>query len=299
MRQLVLSSHWFYHCTRNAELTDEESENTIRVKSSFGWYVRGLSTGRLIKRDIQPSDFPIENNGTYATENYRTTFKVCCQEFIETVLAFFYYPVTGRAVLVRISPKRVSKSFFYWELVVLLQKIVLLIIATRFSDLIQDVQLIVTLLMLCIFLAMQVKNEPYFLPRLNRLHQLTIMAPMIYCLCRIIIAGLVEVNFGGQVDPYVKFNINVPAYLYEYTRSYINVDGVQVQSLIQITTLLNRASLFIVVVFWLRILFDHFCFYLVMMEDKEVELTALSKGTNKRDAFSIEEQEILAKQGKE
>ena len=86
------------------------------------------------------------------------------------MLAFVYYPVTGRAVLVRISPKHVSKSYFYWELVVLLQKIVLLIIATRFNDEIMDVQLVITLLVLCIFLAMQVKNEPYFVPRLNRLH---------------------------------------------------------------------------------------------------------------------------------
>ena len=226
MRQLVMSSHWFFHSNRPSNnLTDEEFDHVIGAKSSFGFFVRGLSTGRLINREITDKEFPIENNGTFSSKNRRSQFKVCCQEFSESVLTFLYYPITNNAVLVRISPKQVSKSYFYWELVPFLQKIVLLILATRFSDEIMNMQLITTLIILSIFLVMQVKNEPYFTPRLNRLHQMTILAGMWYCLCRIIIVGLNETNFGGQVDHTKKFNIPIPEKFYEFTRTYVKIDG--------------------------------------------------------------------------
>ena len=93
------------------------------------------------------------------------------------------------------------------------------------------------------------------------------MAGVIYCLCRIIIVGLIEVNFGGQIDSKVEFNVKFSESLYEYTRSYINIDGMYVKNLIWVTRKLNETSLLVVLIFWLRILYDHLCFYMVLMHE--------------------------------
>ena len=56
----------------------------------------------------------------------------------ETLLTYFIYPLTARGILVRISPDHVSKSYFYWELVLFVEKIVLLALTTRYDPQIDD-----------------------------------------------------------------------------------------------------------------------------------------------------------------
>mmetsp|Transcript_21389 Transcript_21389/g.28691 ORF Transcript_21389/g.28691 Transcript_21389/m.28691 type:complete len:242 (-) Transcript_21389:1324-2049(-) len=170
MRQAIQSSHWIFHSNRDRKLlTDEQAIGVAHTKSKFGFYFVGFSTGRLLIREITESDFPIENNGTFSAKNKRSPFKMCGQLCREGCLTFLVYPITARGVLIRISPDHVSKSFFYWELVLWFEKIALLLLATRFNEQIADSQLIFTFILLSIFLSVQVRNKPYFSPRANML----------------------------------------------------------------------------------------------------------------------------------
>ena len=55
--------------------------------------------------------------------------------------------------MVRISPKHVSKSYFYWEFVLCLEKFVLVLLATTFDQDMQIVQLVFGMFVLFFFLA--------------------------------------------------------------------------------------------------------------------------------------------------
>lgn len=134
MRQMIASSHWIFHSNRNRKLlNDEQAVGVASTKSKFGFYFVGFTTGRLLVRDVTENEFPIENSGTFSEKNKRSPFKQCGQFLREGLLVVLLYPLTGRGVLVRISPDHVSKSFFYWELVIWLEKIALLVLATRFD----------------------------------------------------------------------------------------------------------------------------------------------------------------------
>ena len=70
MRQIMLSSHWIFHSNRDRTLLEiEEQVEVARTKSNFGFFFTGFTTGRLLKRPITNSDYPIENAGTYAAKN--------------------------------------------------------------------------------------------------------------------------------------------------------------------------------------------------------------------------------------
>ena len=79
--------------------------------------------------------------------------------------------------------------------------------------------------MLSVFLTLQVLNKPYFSPRANFLRALTIIACIGYCACRVIISGLGQIYYGGQLNPGVDLNIQIPNKHYEYTRGYINLES--------------------------------------------------------------------------
>ena len=131
----MASSHWIFHSNRDRKLlNDEQAVGVASTKSKFGFYFVGFTTGRLLVRQITENDFPIENSGTFSAKNKRSPFKMCGQLCREGLLVFLVYPLTGRGVLVRISPDHVSKSFFYWELVIFIEKVALLVLATRFNQ---------------------------------------------------------------------------------------------------------------------------------------------------------------------
>ena len=81
MRKLVVSSHWIFHSGRDRRvLDDEELTNSIRIKSTFGFFYTGLTISKLIDRELADDDFPIENEGTYSDENFRYQYLNCCQQ---------------------------------------------------------------------------------------------------------------------------------------------------------------------------------------------------------------------------
>lgn len=135
IHKLVLNSHWIYHSGRDrSKLDQEEFSNSVRTKSSYGFFYAGLSISRLLGRPLEDDDFPIENVGTYSDENLRSDWKVCCQSIRESILIYLYHPISGKGALVRISPKHVSKSYFYWEFIVFIEKFILILLATRFGQ---------------------------------------------------------------------------------------------------------------------------------------------------------------------
>ena len=154
VRKLVLNSHWIYHSGRDRNKLDhEELKHSINVKSFYGFFYTGLSISRLLKRPLNDDDFPIENYGTYSDENLRSTWKVCCQSIKESILIYFYHPISGKGALVRIDPKHVSKSYFYWEFIIFIEKFILIILATQVGHELKEVQLVITMFILCFFLS--------------------------------------------------------------------------------------------------------------------------------------------------
>ena len=176
----------------------------------------------------------------------------------------------------RISPKHVSKSYFYWEFVVFTEKVILTILAARFEQDLKGVQLVFAMICLCIFLAIQMHNEPYFTARLNRFHNLAIIAQLWYCACRAIMMGLVQINMGGQVDPHVEKNIALPEELFEYTRGYVDIESESIELAIQTVFFVNLIIISAVMFHFLQIMYQHFLFYLVMMQDLESKLKNLT-----------------------
>lgn len=153
MRQVMLSSHWIFHSNRDRSLLEvEEKWSVATAKSHFGFYFVGFSTGQLLKREITDSDYPIENSGTFSKKNMRSPFKICCQVTKETLLTYLVYPLTAHGMLVRISPDHVNKSFFYWELVMYIEKLILIALLTRFTPNIADAQLVVAIIVVAAFL---------------------------------------------------------------------------------------------------------------------------------------------------
>ena len=226
LRAFCGRAHWIFHSARNRDnLDDDELANSVSAKSAFGFFYSGLSIGRLLKRDLRDTDYLIENSGTFSDENKRTRFKYCCQGAKEWFLLWAYHPISGKATLVRITPDHVSQSFFYWEFVILVEKLILIIHATQFNQDLKSMQLILAMLILCVFMAIQMHNEPYFTTRLNRLHSLAIFTCILYCACRVIMTGLVSILPGGQANPFVEKSIVIPEEYYTYTRGYVDIDG--------------------------------------------------------------------------
>lgn len=66
----------------------------------------------------------------------------------------------------------------------------------------------------------------------------------------------------------------------------------------------NQAMLFVVFVFWMTIIYDHWLFYLVMMNEIDVATKALASGSREeqeaaKNLWSKSEQEVLGRQGKD
>ena len=62
--------------------------------------------------------------------------------------------------------------------------------------------------------------------------------------------------------------------------------------------------LLVVFGFWMRIIYDHWCFYLVMMNEIDVATKALASGSREeqekaKSLWSKSEQEVLGRQGKD
>ena len=164
----------------------------INIKSSFGFFFTGLSTSKKLDRPLTDSDFPIENEGTTDPDrdDRLRNYKVCCQGSREFFIQYIYQPIASRGMLVRVSPSIVTRSFFYWEIVVFFEKVVLLLLASKFDQDLKNVQLVFAMLILSIFLILQVYNRPYFSKRLNELHNLSIFTCIWYCFCRVLMIGL-------------------------------------------------------------------------------------------------------------
>jgi len=137
-----LKSHWIFHSGRDRKAIEEEEiavqKEIVTTKSYWGFYFSGFRIGQLLKRELTDSDFPIENIGTTSAKNWRSPFKVCGQSCKEKVLTFLLYPLIGNGMLVRISPDHVNKSFFYWEILIFLEKMALIALTVSFHDAIGD-----------------------------------------------------------------------------------------------------------------------------------------------------------------
>lgn len=131
----------------------------MKIKGAFGFFFTGLTISKDIGRPLTKTEFPIENDGTTDPELKYNNYRVCCQDTKEFVMYALIQPISGRGVLVRISPTIVAKSFFYWEIIVFLEKLILIVLATKFDqNEYKDVQLVFALLILALFLIVQVYN---------------------------------------------------------------------------------------------------------------------------------------------
>lgn len=190
IRSIVFNSHWIFHSGRDYEKLDsEEKKNVINAKSSFGFYFRGLNTNQIVKRKLREDDFLIENVGTYREPEF-APFKICGQWIREKFLQFVWHPVSGKAMLVRINPSLVAKSYFYWEVVLFVEKFILILMATSFGQELNMIQLSLVMIILGVFMGIQSINAPYFTTRLNKFHKATLLTCIWYINCRIIMRVL-------------------------------------------------------------------------------------------------------------
>jgi len=113
-----------------------------------------------------------------------------------------------------------------------------------------------------------VRNKPYFSSRTNQLRQVSILASIGYCVCRVIINGLGQIYYGGQVDPLVELNVVIPRELYEYTRTYINLNSNMSQGSIMVVFVIMLMILGATFLYWLYIIHFHFLLYLAQEEEK-------------------------------
>lgn len=151
----------------------------------------------------------------------RTNFKVCCQGFREKIIAVFYQPIFKKGILVRINKEEVAQSFFYWELIIFMEKVILIILCTQFESKYKDVQLIFAAMVLAFFLTIQVYNKPYFTERLNKLHIWSIVLCLSYCICRVIMESIIQINNGGQSNPEKTSNAKESLVNYIATRGFV------------------------------------------------------------------------------
>ena len=91
----------------------------------------------------------------------------------------------------RINKEEVARSFFYWELIILIEKVILIILCTQFESKYKDVQLIFAAMVLAFFLTIHVYNKPYFTEPLNKLHTWAIVVCLSYCICRVIMESII------------------------------------------------------------------------------------------------------------
>ena len=294
LRAFCNRAHWIFHSARNRDNLDyDELNNSVSVKSTFGFFYSGLSISRLLTRDLRDSDYLIENSGTFSDKNKRTNFKYCGQGAKEWFLKWVYYPITGSATLVRITPDHVNQSYFYWEFVILVEKLILIILATYFNQDLKSMQLIIAMLILCVFLAIQMHNEPYFTARLNRFHSVAIFTCILFCACRVIMIGLVTLLPGGQANPFVEKSIQIPEEYYTYTRGYVDIESDSTALAIQAVYMLGLAVLGLVIFHFLRIMYQHFLIYLVQMEKLKKKIERLADGMDESGFNSVEQKHIV------
>lgn len=112
-------------------------------------------------------------------------------------------------------------------------------------------------------------NEPYFTSRLNRLHNLALFTCIVYCACRIIMLSMVQEQIGGQVDTEYRDdeNIQIPLQFYEFTRSFIDIEGDGVQTPVILIFLCFVGLLIGASFHFARIMYYHCLYYLVMCEE--------------------------------
>lgn len=93
-------------------------------------------------------------------------------------------------------------------------------------------------------------------------------------------ASLISLKVGGQLDVDFKSNIDIPEHYYEYTRSYSNVDGELVQISVLIVFICMLIMLFSAFFHFLKIMYLHFLYYLVMCQELEDNFTIFIKQTD-------------------
>lgn len=117
--------------------------------------------------------------------------------------SYLWVPVSGYGVEVSL-PNTTGRSFYYWEYLVMAQKVVLiffLIFVQRYQT-----QGVLVFFLILTFILMQLWNEPYYTKRLQRLHVTGLMVNLLYVVLKLVSAGLSV--YSGQIASSTEKAVN-------------------------------------------------------------------------------------------